>query len=296
MICNKCNKEFEDGAKFCTHCGAPAKIVEEKAPTVVSVTPKKGTTKKVVTEKKEENIAPSAVEEKKEEVAAPTAPEAEVQAATKPTRAKKTAKKTVEEKPAQTIAEVKQEAKAEEAPKAEKPSEEPAEKQSDLKEAEKPTEATEKKQSKKAEKKAEKAAPEKEQEKAVAVPKKTEEKLTENAPEKAVKEKKEKAPKSKDRVNFFLLLLTLMCPPYFGVLITICSSAKAPRATQVYGVFTILSFVFAKIKNYILTVIATFCVIMAVLAALVSGAYLVMTELGYDITFITDFVSSYLNF
>ena len=292
MICNKCNKEFEDGAKFCTHCGAPAKIVEEKAPTVVSVTPKKGTTKKVVTEKKEENIAPSAVEEKKEEVAAPTAPEAEVQAAPKPTRAKRTVKKSAEEKPD----EAKQEAKAEEAPKAEKPNEEPAEKQSDLKEAEKPTEATEKKPSKKAEKKAEKAAPEKEQEKAVAVPKKTEEKLTENAPEKAVKEKKEKTPKSKDRVNFFLLLLTLMCPPYFGVLITICSSAKAPRATQVYGVFTILSFVFAKIKNYILIVIATFCVIMAVLAALVSGAYLVMTELGYDITFITDFVSSYLNF
>ena len=93
-----------------------------------------------------------------------------------------------------------------------------------------------------------------------------------------------------------MLLLTLMCPPYFGVLITICNSAKSPRATQVYGVFTILSFIFAKIKNYILTVIATFCVIMAVLAALVSGAYLVMTELGYDITFITDFVSSYLNF
>ncbi len=292
MICNKCNKEFEDGAKFCTHCGAPAKIVEEKAPTVVSVTPKKGTTKKAVTEKKEENIAPSAVEEKKEEVAAPTAPEAEVKAAPKPTRAKRTVKKSAEEKPD----EAKQETKVEEAPKAEKPSAEPAEKQSDLKEAEKPAEATEKKPSKKAEKKAEKAAPEKEQEKAVAVPEKTEEKLTENAPEKAVKEKKEKAPKSKDRVNFFLLLLTLMCPPYFGVLITICSSAKAPRATQVYGVFTILSFVFAKIKNYILTVIATFCVIMAVLAALVSGAYLVMTELGYDITFITDFVSSYLNF
>ena len=265
MICNKCNKEFEDGAKFCTHCGAPAEIVEEKAPTVVSVTPKKRTTKKDATEKKEENIAPSVVEEKKEEAVAPTPQAAETEAAPKPSKAKKTAKKTVEEKPAE-------------------------------KEAEKPAEATEKKQSKKADKKSEKAAPEEEQEKAVAVPEKTEEKLTENEPEKAVKEKKEKAPKSKDRVNFFLLLLTLMCPPYFGVLITICSSAKAPKATQVYGVFTILSFIFAKIKNYILTVIATFCVIMAVLAALVSGAYLVMTELGYDITFITDFVSSYLNF
>ena len=293
MICNKCNKEFEDGAKFCTHCGAPAEIVEEKAPTVVNVTPKKMTTKKAATEKKEENIAPSVVEEKKEEAVAPTPQAAETEVALKP--AKKAAKKTVEEKPAQTIAEVKQEAKAE-APKAEKPAE---------KEAEKPAEAVEQKPDKKAEKadkKSEKEAAKKaeKEQKALIVAEKKEKKqaveVNEESDEPVKAEKKQKPKKSKDRVNFFLLLLTLMCPPYFGVLITICSSAKSPRATQVYGVFTILSFIFAKIKNYILTVIATFCVIMAVLAALVSGAYLVMTELGYDITFITDFVSSYLNF
>lgn len=293
MICNKCNKEFEDGAKFCTHCGAPAEIVEVKAPTVVSVTPKKRTTKKDATEKKEENITPSVVEEKKKEAVAPTPQAAETEAAPKPAKAKKTVKKAIEEKPAEAIAEVKQEA---EAPKAEKPAE---------KEAEKPAEAVEQKPDKKAEKadkKSEKEAAKKaeKEQKAIVVAEKKEKKqaveVNEESDEPVKAEKKQKPKKSKDRVNFFLLLLTLMCPPYFGVLITICTSAKAPKATQVYGVFTILSFIFAKIKNYILTVIATFCVVMAAIAVLLSGAYLVMTELGYDITFITDFVSSYLNF
>ncbi len=295
MICNKCNKEFEDGAKFCTHCGAPAEIVEEKAPTVVSVTPKKRTTKKAATENKEENITPSVVEEKKKEAVAPTPQAVETEAAPKPAKAKKTAKKAIEEKPAQTIAEVKQEAKAE-APKAEKSAE---------KEAEKPAEAVEQKPDKKAEKadkKSEKEAAKKaeKEQKAIVVAENKEKKqaveVNEESDEPVKAEKKQKPKKSKDRVNFFLLLLTLMCPPYFGVLITICTSAKAPKASQVYGVFTILSFIFAKIKNYILTVIATFCVVMAAIAVLLSGAYLVMTELGYDITFITDFVSSYLNF
>ncbi|MBQ4108350.1 MAG: zinc-ribbon domain-containing protein [Clostridia bacterium] len=158
-----------------------------------------------------------------------------------------------------------------------------------------------KKQSKKAEKASKKAKIE--EETAVdteKVEKKREKKKSKQDDEYAELDERitesENSPKSKDKVNFFLLLLTLLCPPYFGVLITICNSAKAPKATQVYGIFTILSFIFSKIKNYILTVIATFSIIMAVLAALVSGAYHVMTELGYDITFITDFVSSYLNF
>lgn len=285
MICNKCNKEFEDGAKFCTHCGAPAEIVEEKAPTVVSVTPKKMTTKNAATEKKEESIAPKAAEEKKKEAATPTPQAAETEAAPKLASAKKTVKKAIEEKPAGAIAEVKQEVKAE-APKAEKPSE---------KEAEKSAEAVEQKTDKKAEKEAAKKA-ENEQKAIVVAEKKEKKQAVEVNEESDEPVKAEKKQKSKDRVNFFLLLLTLMCPPYFGVLITICSSAKAPRATQVYGVFTILSFIFAKIKNYILTVIATFSIIMAVLAALVSGAYLVLTELGYDLSMVTDTLSSFLNF
>ena len=108
--------------------------------------------------------------------------------------------------------------------------------------------------------------------------------------EKAIKKEapKEKAPKSKDRVNFFLLVLSVLCPPYFGVLITICTSAKKPKASQVYGVFTILSFIFNKVKNYVMTVLATILVVLGALCALIFGAYLVLTELGYDISFLTS--------
>ena len=103
---------------------------------------------------------------------------------------------------------------------------------------------------------------------------------------------KEGSPKSKDRVNFFFLLLTLLCPPYFGVLITICTSAKAPKATQVYGIFTILSFIFMNIKNYILTFFATIFVVLGVIAALLSGAYILLSELGYDMSFVTNAIST----
>lgn len=212
MNCIKCNKEFEDGAKFCTHCGAEQKSDEQKTPTVINVTP----------------VAKGKAE-------------------------KKESKKSDKKSESATLPEQK-----------------------------------DKKSEKKADKKAN--APAKSEKKSKAEKKVKEPKATE------VKEKKEKEPKSKDRVNFFLLLLTLLCPPYFGVLITVCSSAKAPKATQVYGIFTILSFIFMKVKNYVLTAVATILVIVGAIAALLGGAYLVATELGYDITFITDFVSSYLNF
>ena len=108
--------------------------------------------------------------------------------------------------------------------------------------------------------------------------------------EKSKKEEtpKEKAPKSKDRVNFFLLVLSVLCPPYFGVLITICTSAKKPKSSQVYGILTILSFIYNQVKNYVMTVLATILVVLGALCALLSGVYLVLTELGYDISFLTS--------
>lgn len=32
-ICGKCGSEYDEGAKFCPSCGAPAEIIEEPAPT-----------------------------------------------------------------------------------------------------------------------------------------------------------------------------------------------------------------------------------------------------------------------
>lgn len=99
-----------------------------------------------------------------------------------------------------------------------------------------------------------------------------------------VKEKnKQCAIKSKDKVNFFLFIMSFCCPPYFGVLITVLESAKSPKASQVYGICTILSFIFMKIKNYVLTVLAAICIIIGVLLVLLQGAYLVLGELGYNI-------------
>ncbi len=196
MNCIKCNKEIENGAKFCTFCGATQD--EEGAPNVITVVP--------------------------------------------------------------------------------------AVKKKDAKKEEKKAEKLEKKEAKNAKKQ---TLPQPKQEKA---PK-------EQKAEKAPKEQKaEKAPKSKDRVNFFLLMLTLLCPPYFGVLITVCQSAKKPKASQVYGIFTILSFIFMKVKNYVLTVVFTLCVIFGALAVVLQGAYLVLTELGYDISFVTNSISGFFNF
>ena len=188
MKCTKCNKEIENGAKFCTFCGAKKEEIKEEKPTdapVITVVPKAS--------KKSEKKA------KKEEKAPKNATLPEQKAKDKP--------------------------KKEKAPKKEAPKE---------------------------------------------------------------KEPKEKSPKSKDRVNFFLLLLSVLCPPYFGVLITICTSAKKPKSSQVYGILTILSFIYNQVKNYVLTVLATVLVIVGALCALLSGAYLVLTELGYDISFVTS--------
>lgn len=188
MKCSKCDKEIENGAKFCTFCGTVQEEIKEEKPTnapVITVVPK---------------------------------------AAKKP---EKKAKKEAKAPKNATLPEQ----KAKDKPKKEK-------------------------------------APKKD------IPKE--------------KEPKEKAPKSKDRVNFFLLLLSLLCPPYFGVLITICTSAKKPKASQVYGVLTILSFIFMKVKNYVLTVLATVLVIAGALCVLFFGVYLVLTTLGYDVSFVTS--------
>ena len=198
MICVKCKKEIEDGAKRCSFCGASQEAKTASAPNVIEINP--------VSDKKDEKV--------------------------KTQKAEKQEKKAEKKSESATLLEPKKEnkpEKAEKEPKAKK--------------------------------------------------------------EKSPKTKKEIAPaeekprkKSKDRVNFFLLILSLCCPPYFGVLITVCTSAKAPKASQVYGVFTILSFIFSKIKNYVLTVIATVCVVIGVIAVVLQGAYIVIGELGYDIS------------
>lgn len=199
MKCTKCNKEIENGAKFCTFCGAKKEEIKEEKPTdappVITVVPKAS--------KKSEKKA------KKEEKAPKNA--------TLP-------KQKAKDKP-----------KKEKAPK---------------KDASK------------------KDAPKEKQQKE--------------------KQSKEKSPKSKDRVNFFLLLLSLLCPPYFGVLITICTSAKKPKSSQVYGILTILSFIYNQVRNYVLTVLVTVLVIVGALCTLFFGAYLVLAELGYDISFLTS--------
>lgn len=205
MICNKCNKEIENGTKFCMFCGAIQINSQKKEPKVIEVSP--------VVKKNEEKQDEKAV--KNVENATLTASECEdgIEKIEKISKAKK-----------QKVTKEKKEAK-------EKP---------------------------------------------------------------AFKKEEKPAKKSADRVNFFLLLLSLLCPPYFGVLITIWQSAKAPKSSQVYGVATILSFIFVKVKNYVLTVLATLSVVILVLTSVLSGAYIVLTELGYDLSFVTDFVSSIL--
>lgn len=280
MICNKCNKEIEDGVKFCTNCGVAIEVKDEKLSTTVV----------------------PAVDKKEEKPSAATAPAADKKEETLTTVVVTPAVNKKEEKPKKK-AEKSSEKIVKNVENATLPS--TNEEKIEQKPEEKAEEKADKKQlktDKKAEKAEKKNKKDSEKEKALIVPQQAEKQsvpvkvepiketvaVEENINKEAkVKEKKKKAPKkSKDRVNFFLLVLSLCCPPYFGVLITICTSAKAPKASQVYGVFTILSFIFMKVKNYILTAIATLCVIFGALAVVIQGVLLVLAELGYNITLI----------
>ena len=59
MKCTKCNKEIENGAKFCTFCGAKKEEIKEEKPTdapVITVVPK--ASKKSEKKAKKEEKAP----------------------------------------------------------------------------------------------------------------------------------------------------------------------------------------------------------------------------------------------
>ncbi len=98
-----------------------------------------------------------------------------------------------------------------------------------------------------------------------------------NAP---VKEKK----KTKDKANFFLVILSLLWAPYPGILLWILTSKKTPKASQVYGNCAIIMFVLKCMWQYIKSIVTTILAVVLT-ATLIIGGTAVLFMIQYGITF-----------
>ena len=80
--------------------------------------------------------------------------------------------------------------------------------------------------------------------------------------EKVSKRKAEREAKPvKDRVNFFVALLSMMFPPYLGALIWVTRSARKPKAANAYGLLTIFSYLIHRVVKNIVAVVSLIALI-----------------------------------
>ena len=89
----------------------------------------------------------------------------------------------------------------------------------------------------------------------------------------------------KDRVNFFLLLFSLMFPPYLGTFIWITRSSRKPKASTVYGVLGIISYVVTNfLKKLIVNVLSVLITIVALVGFIVFAYFYIqgaLLDAGY---------------
>ena len=88
--------------------------------------------------------------------------------------------------------------------------------------------------------------------------------------------------KSKDKLNFFYLLLSLLWAPYPGIFLWVATSKKTPKASQAYGILAIVMFLLKCFKKFITPIIAQIvAVLLFLVCAIGITVVLFMIQFGY---------------
>jgi hypothetical protein len=88
--------------------------------------------------------------------------------------------------------------------------------------------------------------------------------------------------KSKDKLNFFYLLLSLLWAPYPGIFLWVATSKKTPKASQAYGIAAIVMYLLKCFKKFITPIIAQIVAVLVFLVCVIGiTVVLFMIQFGY---------------